>query len=130
MLRSPVLLQSQPYNTSSCSNNTTTEDEASDDGSSSSGDAGGASDVPLSSRPSSGGLTDADLQPPPGVSWKRSKSKRKLASDKDKKRKDLYALLGLQNERWTATEQQLKLGAPPPLCFALQCFCLALPACS
>lgn len=68
------------------------------------------SDLPASSRPSSsGGLTDADLQPPPGVSWKRSKSKRKL-SDKKKKDADYYALLGLQNERWTATDQQIKLG--------------------
>lgn len=68
-----------------------------------------ASDLPESSRPSSsGGVTDADLQPPPGVSWKRSKSKRKL-NDKKKRDADYYALLGLQNERWTATEQQLRL---------------------
>jgi len=79
----------------------------SDDGGSS--DAG-ASEAPALSRPSSsGGLTDADLQPPPGVSWKRSKSKRKL-SDKKKREADFYALLGLQNERWTATDQQIKLG--------------------
>ena len=26
---------------------------------------------------------------------------------------DLYALLGLQNERWTATDAQIKLGTPP-----------------
>ncbi len=26
---------------------------------------------------------------------------------------DLYALLGLQNERWTATDAQIKLGALP-----------------
>lgn len=82
-------------------------DGAEEDKSSSS--VGDASDVPLSSRPSSTGLTDADLQPPPGVSWKRSKSKRKLA-DKKRKEADFYALLGLQNERWMATEQQIKLG--------------------
>ncbi|GBF99777.1 hypothetical protein Rsub_12217 [Raphidocelis subcapitata] len=70
--------------------------------------AGDGSDVPLSSRPSSSGLADSDLQPPPGVSWKRSKSKRKL-SDKKKKEADYYALLGLQNERWMATESQIKL---------------------
>jgi DnaJ family protein C protein 2 len=69
------------------------------------------SEAPGLSRPSSSsGITDADLQPPPGVSWKRSKSKRKL-SDKKKKDTDYYALLGLQNERWMATDQQLKLGA-------------------
>jgi hypothetical protein len=50
---------------------------------------------------------DADLQPPPGVSWKKSKSKRKPAHEKDK---DYYALLGLEHERWMANEQQLKVG--------------------
>jgi DnaJ family protein C protein 2 len=72
-------------------------------------DGGDDSEAPLSSRPSSGALNDADMQPPPGVSWKRSKSKRKL-SDKGKKKADYYALLGLVNERWTATEAQIKLG--------------------
>jgi hypothetical protein len=69
------------------------------------------SEAPGLSRPSSsGGLTDADLQPPPGVSWKRSKSKRKLA-DKKRKDADYYALLGLQNERWMANDNAIKLGA-------------------
>lgn len=82
---------------------------------SSSDDDVSGSEAPESSRPSSaGGLahsaSDADLQPPPGVSWKRSKSKRKLA-EKKKKDVDYYALLGLQNERWTATDAQIKLGA-------------------
>jgi hypothetical protein len=42
------------------------------------------------------------------VSWK-GKKKKKKKDDKSKK-EDLYALLGLQNERWTATEAQIKLG--------------------
>jgi DnaJ family protein C protein 2 len=68
----------------------------------------GAGEAAESSRPSSAGGADADLQPPPGVSWKRSKAKQK--GDKKKKDSDYYALLGLQNERWTATDQQIKLG--------------------
>lgn len=35
------------------------------------------------------------------------KKKRKV---KKKTEEDLYALLGLQHERWTATDAQLKLG--------------------
>ena len=42
------------------------------------------------------------------TSWK-SKGKKKKKDDKSQKL-DLYALLGLQNERWTATEAQIKLG--------------------
>ena len=42
------------------------------------------------------------------VDWKGSKKKKK---SKRSKEADLYGLLGLQNERWTATEQQIKLGA-------------------
>lgn len=38
----------------------------------------------------------------------RGKGKKKGA--KDVKRKDYYALLGLENERWTATDHQLKMG--------------------
>ncbi|KAJ9525224.1 hypothetical protein QJQ45_020748, partial [Haematococcus lacustris] len=54
--------------------------------------------------PSTGSGDQGD-QPPPGVSWKGSKKKK----DKKKERGvDWYALLGLQNERWTATEKQLK----------------------
>jgi len=42
------------------------------------------------------------------TNWKsKGKKKKKGASDKV----DLYALLGLQNERWTATEGQIKNGA-------------------
>lgn len=52
--------------------------------------------------------SDADFQPPPGVSWKKSKAaKRKSVKSKDL---DYYALLGLKHERWTATESQLKHG--------------------
>ena len=36
----------------------------------------------------------------------RSKGKKKKKTDQT----DYYALLGLQQERWTATEQQIKLG--------------------
>eukprot|EP00878_Enallax_costatus_P024802 GHUV01026491.1.p1 GENE.GHUV01026491.1~~GHUV01026491.1.p1 ORF type:complete len:224 (+),score=82.09 GHUV01026491.1:365-1036(+) len=46
-----------------------------------------------------------DLQPPPGVSWKKSKGKKKQVKSKDL---DYYALLGLQHERWMATDVQLK----------------------
>jgi hypothetical protein len=41
------------------------------------------------------------------VDWKGSKKKKK---SKRSKEADLYGLLGLQNERWTANEQQIKLG--------------------
>ena len=42
------------------------------------------------------------------TNWKsKGKKKKKGGSD----RVDLYALLGLQNERWTATELQIKNGA-------------------
>lgn len=49
--------------------------------------------------------TDGE-QPPPGVTWKKDKKKRKNI----KKRTDVdyYELLGLQHDRWMATEQQLK----------------------
>ncbi|KAF6264387.1 DnaJ-domain-containing protein [Scenedesmus sp. NREL 46B-D3] len=46
-----------------------------------------------------------DMQPPPGVSWKKSKAKKKQTKGKDT---DYYALLGLQHERFMATEAQLK----------------------
>ncbi len=42
------------------------------------------------------------------VNWKGSKKKKQ----KKKEGLDLYALLGLANERWTANENQLKNGAP------------------
>lgn len=41
------------------------------------------------------------------TSWK---SKGKKKKDDKSQKLDLYALLGLQNERWTATEAQIKLG--------------------
>lgn len=44
------------------------------------------------------------------VSWKGTKKKSKRKKDKQ----DLYALLGLKNERWTATESQLKNGKRRP----------------
>ena len=40
----------------------------------------------------------------------RSKGKKKK---KKSERPDFYALIGLVNERWTATDNQIKLGAPP-----------------
>lgn len=42
------------------------------------------------------------------VSWKGSNKKKK--KDSKKKGEDYYALLGLKNERWTATPKQLKDG--------------------
>ena len=41
------------------------------------------------------------------INWKSKKKKKKKGTDN---RLDLYALLGLQNERWTATDAQIKLG--------------------
>ena len=41
------------------------------------------------------------------TNWKSKKKKKKKGKDG---RLDLYALLGLQNERWTATDAQIKLG--------------------
>lgn len=61
------------------------------------------------------GADDSD-QPPPGVSWKKSKAtdsgKAKAKKDKDRRASgwDPYKLLGLQNERHTATDAQLKSG--------------------
>ena len=43
------------------------------------------------------------------INWKSKKKKKKKGKDN---RLDLYALLGLQNERWTATDAQIKLGEP------------------
>lgn len=42
------------------------------------------------------------------VSWTGSKKKKKK---KDGSKPDYYKLLGLQNERWMATENDIKLGA-------------------
>jgi len=44
------------------------------------------------------------------TNWKSKKKKKKKGKDD---RLDLYALLGLQNERWTATDAQIKLGETP-----------------
>jgi len=52
----------------------------------------------------------SDLQPPPDVSWKRTQAKTKATRRKGEGREDYYALLGLQHERWLATEAQLKTG--------------------
>ncbi|CAL8462322.1 g1855 [Coccomyxa elongata] len=60
-------------------------------------------DSTVKASPSQGSFANDD-QPPPGVSWK-GKKKKKKKSEKE----DLYALLGLQNERWTATDAQIKL---------------------
>ena len=46
---------------------------------------------------------------PRRINWKSKKKKKKKGKDN---RLDLYALLGLQNERWTATDAQIKLGEP------------------
>ncbi|WIA35239.1 hypothetical protein OEZ86_003700 [Tetradesmus obliquus] len=74
------------------------DDEDSGDASS----AAGSSKVHASS---SVGSNLDDMQPPPGVSWKKSKAKKKQAKSKDV---DYYELLGLQHERFMATEAQLK----------------------
>ncbi|KAK9863220.1 hypothetical protein WJX84_011390 [Apatococcus fuscideae] len=47
-----------------------------------------------------------DDQPPPGVEWKGKKKKKK---DKQPDKLDLYGLLGLNAERWTATDNEIKL---------------------
>lgn len=50
-----------------------------------------------------------DDQPPPDVNWKGTKKKKiKDGKKKSKDSEDLYALLGLKNERWTADANQLK----------------------
>jgi hypothetical protein len=64
--------------------------------------------------------SEADLQPPPGVSWKKSKSKRKTVKTKDL---DYYALMGLKHERWTATEAQLKHGGCLQRLTPISCTC-------
>lgn len=42
------------------------------------------------------------------MNWKSSKKKKAKGKDKGQ---DLYLLLGLQNERWTANANQIKNGA-------------------
>lgn len=51
-----------------------------------------------------------DMQPPPGVSWKKTKSKTKSKRKGDDARLDYYALLGLQHERFMANESQIRNG--------------------
>lgn len=43
------------------------------------------------------------------------KSRGKKKKGKEEARQDLYALLGLKHERWTATDAQIKLGEDPTL---------------
>lgn len=50
---------------------------------------------------------DGDMQPPPDVNWKGKKKKAKAKRTADN---DFYALLGLANERFLATEAQIKNG--------------------
>lgn len=45
------------------------------------------------------------------VEWKGKKKKKK--KDKETDKLDLYGLLGLNAERWTATEAEIKLGMAP-----------------
>ncbi|KXZ42767.1 hypothetical protein GPECTOR_119g398 [Gonium pectorale] len=59
-----------------------------------------------SSATSAAAAADAD-KPPPGVDWKGSKARKRKAVKK-KDGADPYSLLGLSNERWTATEAQIR----------------------
>lgn len=52
-------------------------------------------------------ITRVRVRPARSVNWKGSKKKKVKGK---KEGQDLYALLGLQNERWTATEKQVKDG--------------------
>ncbi|KAK9787621.1 hypothetical protein WJX73_010169 [Symbiochloris irregularis] len=52
-----------------------------------------------------GNKVPLDDQPPPGTEYRSKGKKKKKKSDQT----DHYALLGLQQERWTATEAQIKL---------------------
>ncbi|KAG2428866.1 hypothetical protein HYH02_014277 [Chlamydomonas schloesseri] len=52
------------------------------------------------------GAGGADDKPPPGVEWKGSKARKR--KQVKKKEQDPYALLGLANERWTASEAQIR----------------------
>lgn len=52
-----------------------------------------------------GSATDSD-KPPPGVDWKGSKARKRKSVKK--KGFDAYALLGLANERWTASDAQIR----------------------
>ncbi|GLC41260.1 hypothetical protein PLESTB_001081800 [Pleodorina starrii] len=58
------------------------------------------------SEPSTPAGADSD-KPPPGVDWKGSKARKRKAVKK-KDGADPYSLLGLANERWTATEAQIR----------------------
>lgn len=68
---------------------------------------GGKAGAGAADSPAAAAAVDGDLdQPPPGVQWKGKKKKQ--SKSKRSGDNDLYALLGLANERWTATEKQLK----------------------
>jgi len=56
------------------------------------------------SRGGSAALLGGDDAPPPGTQWKKRGKKTKAPKD----RVDLYALLGLQHERWMASEAAIK----------------------
>lgn len=49
---------------------------------------------------------------PLGRPWK-SKGKGKKKKKKSEESDDLYALIGLKNERWTASDKQIRDGAAP-----------------
>ncbi|GLI61035.1 hypothetical protein VaNZ11_003299 [Volvox africanus] len=68
------------------------------------GAANGAADS--ASAPATPAGADSD-KPPPGVEWKGSKARKRKALKK-KDGADPYVLLGLGNERWTATDAQIR----------------------
>ncbi|KAF5833235.1 hypothetical protein DUNSADRAFT_10516 [Dunaliella salina] len=74
------------------------EEDEEDKGSNKSGSSGGDKQE----KSTGAGLDD---QPPPGVNWKGSKKKKTKGK---KEGQDLYLLLGLQNERFMATDNQIK----------------------
>ncbi|KAK9818427.1 hypothetical protein WJX72_012515 [[Myrmecia] bisecta] len=63
------------------------------------------SDAEPVDRPASPTESAQDDQPPPGTNWKSTGKKKKAKRSKEE---DLYGLLGLGNERWTATDKQIK----------------------
>ncbi|GIL94969.1 hypothetical protein Vretimale_1073 [Volvox reticuliferus] len=68
------------------------------------GTANGTADS--TSAPANPAGADSD-KPPPGVEWKGSKARKRKAVKK-KDGADPYVLLGLGNERWTATDAQIR----------------------
>nr|AAD26632.1 GlsA [Volvox carteri f. nagariensis]AAD26633.1 GlsA [Volvox carteri f. nagariensis] len=67
-------------------------------------DANGTADAAASAAAAAGADSD---KPPPGVDWKGSKARKRKAVKK-KDGSDPYSLLGLANERWTASEAQIR----------------------